>query len=155
MKKYGLLVILTLMVGTLEAEWYWQNPVPQGNLLMSVDFIDGLQGWAVGYCGTILKTDDGGASWHLIRRGADEHYMKIKFINTEKGWIFGCYGTVLKTVDGGSTWSTISIVGATINTAFILDENHIWAVGPWGQIYYSNDGGVKTGAHNLHRLRKY
>jgi len=59
-KIFRVLVVLAIAMLQLRAEWCWQNPLPQGNLLMSVDFTDDLHGWAVGYCGTILKTDDGG-----------------------------------------------------------------------------------------------
>jgi hypothetical protein len=33
------------------AQWIWQNTLPQGNLLSSVCFTDTLKGYAVGQCG--------------------------------------------------------------------------------------------------------
>ncbi len=42
--------------------WCWQNPLPQGNLILKQAWFDVQRGWAVGESGTILKTVDGGAS---------------------------------------------------------------------------------------------
>jgi len=41
------------------AQWFWQNPLPQGNDLNDVDFIDEFNGIAVGKSGTIIHTTDG------------------------------------------------------------------------------------------------
>ncbi|MCU0239794.1 MAG: YCF48-related protein, partial [Pyrinomonadaceae bacterium] len=44
--------------------WTWQNPLPQGNPLNSIQFTKDKQiGFAVGADGTILRTDDGGFNW--------------------------------------------------------------------------------------------
>jgi photosystem II stability/assembly factor-like uncharacterized protein len=42
-----------------QSGWFWQNPLPQGNSLQSVHFIDNETGWTVGNAGTVLKTIDG------------------------------------------------------------------------------------------------
>ena len=44
-------------------EWFWQNPLPQGNLLRAVHFVNATTGTAVGDVGTILRTTDGGSTW--------------------------------------------------------------------------------------------
>jgi len=46
--------------------WCQQNPIPTGNELRAVIFIDANIGVAVGDGGTILRTTDGGATW-LVR----------------------------------------------------------------------------------------
>src|SRR5258708_17462887 len=44
--------------------WTWQNPLPQGNPLYSINFArDKENGFAVGSYNTILHTDDGGFHW--------------------------------------------------------------------------------------------
>ncbi len=43
-----------------QSGWYWQNPVPQGNPLHDVFFINDTNGWAVGDLGSILYTRDQG-----------------------------------------------------------------------------------------------
>jgi hypothetical protein len=64
MKKFVLTFILLIIISfQLHAQWFWQNPKPQGNTLNSVDFVNENLGWAVGEYGTILKTTDGGMEW--------------------------------------------------------------------------------------------
>ena len=58
MKKIGFVFRFVLFFSVsfpINAQWFWQNPLPQGNDLYSVDFIDSNFGWIVGYYGTILK----------------------------------------------------------------------------------------------------
>ena len=62
MKKVFILFCL-IIYSSAYAQWFWQNPLPQGNLLISCNFTDSNTGWAVGYGGTIIKTTDGGESW--------------------------------------------------------------------------------------------
>ncbi len=46
--------IITLFLTQIcSAQWFWQNPLPQGNTLRSVKFISPTTGWAVGDYGTI------------------------------------------------------------------------------------------------------
>ena len=55
MKKKFIISLLVLLTTKAYTQWTWQNPLPQGNNLNSVFFIDSLSGWAVGEHGTILK----------------------------------------------------------------------------------------------------
>jgi len=48
--------------------WFWGNPVPQGNTLRAVEF-SGDRGYAVGDFGTVMRSDNGGASWTGITTG--------------------------------------------------------------------------------------
>jgi hypothetical protein len=52
-----------------QSGWFWQNPLPQGNPLIAVSFVDANTGTAVGEYGTILRTTDGGATWTLQTSG--------------------------------------------------------------------------------------
>ena len=83
--------------------WIWQNPLPQGNDLYHVFFIDDNAGWAVGRIGTILKTTDGGISWNFQSSGSTDALREICFIDENTGWVIGGQ-TILKTTDGGEHW---------------------------------------------------
>src|SRR4051794_23071940 len=48
--------------------WYWGNPLPQGNTIKALDFSGG-RGYAAGAFGTLLRTDDGGATWSGVTTG--------------------------------------------------------------------------------------
>ena len=49
--------------------WRWGNPLPQGNTIRALSFAGG-RGYAVGDFGTLLRTDDGGATWSGLRPDA-------------------------------------------------------------------------------------
>ena len=60
---FRILFFFFLVTQICLAQWFWQNPLPQGNHLASVKFISSTVGWAVGSGGTILRTTDGGINW--------------------------------------------------------------------------------------------
>ncbi|MCH8020445.1 hypothetical protein IH785_11345, partial [candidate division KSB1 bacterium] len=65
MKKFVLffsLLYSTTITINAQPEWFWQNPLPQGNLLNDIHFFDEFSGIAVGEFGTILRTTDGGST---------------------------------------------------------------------------------------------
>src|SRR3954463_15164198 len=58
-------------VTVAHAGWTWANPLPQGDNLTALAF-QGQRGYAVGEFGTMLRTDDGGASWSGVSTGLTE-----------------------------------------------------------------------------------
>ena len=58
--KISLLVSILSITISAQDGWFWQNPLPQGNDLSSVHFVDEYVGWAIGKFGTIIRTTDGG-----------------------------------------------------------------------------------------------
>ena len=78
MKKLILtLSLLTLFVNISFSQpgWFWQNPLPQGNNLTSVKFINTTTGWAVGIEGTILRTTNGGTNWTSQTSGTTNRFV--------------------------------------------------------------------------------
>ncbi len=65
MARIFLLLMALLYVPRSSAEWFWQNPLPQGNHLYAVTFTDGNTGVAAGDFGTVLRTTDAGTSWRV------------------------------------------------------------------------------------------
>jgi hypothetical protein len=57
------------------------------------------------YKGLLLKTTDGGASWHFVQIPIDERIGSISFANPETGMITLYNQGILITHDGGETWS--------------------------------------------------
>ena len=55
MKTYCISIIFAVFSVFVHAQWTWQNPLPQGNSLSSIDFYDSNTGFAVGQLGTIVK----------------------------------------------------------------------------------------------------
>ncbi len=75
--------------------WVWQNPLPQGNSLGSVQVIDAWRAVAVGDAGTILTTVDGGASWNRAISGVGQTLFGVRLRSTGQGWAVGAGGVVL------------------------------------------------------------
>ena len=86
-----------------------QVPTPADATLVRVRFLDDTHGWAVGYDGTILATEDAGKTWTLAQfdAGWGKPYFDILFFDTSNGLVAGGNGALKRTADGGKTWETI------------------------------------------------
>src|SRR5215212_2094991 len=86
-------------VRVAHAGWTWGNPLPQGDTLDAVDFV-GARGYAVGEFGTMLRTDDGGATWTGVSTGLTEDLTDVRMITPDSVVIAGgC--PVRRSDDGG------------------------------------------------------
>jgi len=148
--KQIIIVLLSLAVmitapTTLAAGWDWQNPLPTGNQINGMQFVNANLGYAVGNCGTILKTADGGTNWSILSSGTTSHLNAVSFVDASTGWVVGAGGVILKTADGGATWD-LQTKGTTLNGVFFIDANNGWAVGDTGLILRTTDGGANWGS---------
>jgi hypothetical protein len=83
-----------------------------GPTLLDVEFIDILNGWAVGLNGSIWKTENGGDSWDNDPSGTEENLIDISFVdNGDVGIITGANKTLLRydNVVNNITDSNISV----------------------------------------------
>src|SRR5258707_10130276 len=55
-----------------ERQWFWQNPLPQGNDLRAASFIDANTAILVGAYGTIIRTKDTGSRCAIQPSGTTE-----------------------------------------------------------------------------------
>jgi photosystem II stability/assembly factor-like uncharacterized protein len=104
------LFFILLVTQICFAQWFWQNPLPQGNTLRSVKFISSEVGWAVGDVGTILKTTDGGNSWTFQSSGTTNWLWGVSFTDLNNGTAVGDGGIILRTTNGGTTWDNNQVV---------------------------------------------
>lgn len=90
------------------SEWK-QVQVPADATLVRVFFADASHGWAVGYDGTIVATEDGGSTWTLVQFDAawGKAYFDVLFFDAQNGFVAGGNGRLQKTADGGETWETV------------------------------------------------
>jgi len=123
--------------------WNWQNPVPQGNHLQVVQFLDQNVGWAVGWLGTILKTTNGGDSWSMQNSATTENLYSIHFSDANHGWAVGPNGTIVHTSDGGNVWiMQNSGTQNSLHAVYFADDSHGWIIGRYGMILHTTDGGT-------------
>ena len=148
--KRDLYVIITFENSTLKltSESTW---IPlsidandtNGESLLAISFVNTMRGWVVGSGGTIMRTDNGGASWTAQNSGVTVTLVDVFFLNTDKGWIVGESGTVLHTTNGGDTWiPQQSNVVEYLNSIYFKTPNEGWAVGNMGVIVHTIDGGA-------------
>jgi len=122
--------------------WTWQNPLPQGNTLRDVFFVNAQTGWAVGDAGTILKTVNGGATWTAQTSGIAKTLLSVYFTDTHTGWAVGSAGEIIKTNDSGQTWITQN--SGTTNSLWSVhfaDNQTGWVVSGGGRILKTINGG--------------
>jgi photosystem II stability/assembly factor-like uncharacterized protein len=108
MKRFtalGLLFFALHISALAQSGWFWQNPLPQGHSLRSIDFADNNTGWAVGTNGTILKTTNGGTHWTLQTSGTTTELRSVDFADNSTGWAVGEVGTILRTTNSGTNWT--------------------------------------------------
>ncbi|MFN0157176.1 MAG: YCF48-related protein [Bacteroidota bacterium] len=139
---FVLLSLAACIAQSQDAGWRWQNPLPQGNHLRGITYINDTTGIAVGDAGTILRTDDGGNSWHPQRSGTNADLWGVQFVDSQIGTAVGSNGVVLRTTDRGETWTSRSAgTTNTLRAVRFTDANKGIAVEDLGKILKTTDGG--------------
>ncbi|MBT9598739.1 MAG: glycosyl hydrolase [Vitreoscilla sp.] len=59
---------------------------------------------AVGERGTVLLSDDAGATWRQARVPVQASLTAVRFVNERTGWAAGHLGVILRSDDGGEHW---------------------------------------------------
>lgn len=157
----SLLIILVLLltahcsVLTASAAWTRQH---SGTMawLHSVYFLNQNTGWVAGSNGALLFTNDGGRSWHKMRRPTEDSLRDVYFSDERNGWLV-CdreiyklktnnepQAYLLRTNDGGATWRRIDLsdTHARIVRAVFRGDGRGWTFGEAGALYTTNDGGA-------------
>ncbi len=70
--------VLVVPHAVAQSEWEWRNPLPQGNTLTDVCFVDATTVVAVGYGGSILWSTDAGVHWEVRPTGLRGGYNALE-----------------------------------------------------------------------------
>ena len=156
--------IFILLIPWTNAKSQWVNQVVNNVFYsyMTVYMADSLTGWIGGFPGSILKTTDGGSSWHVqFSDSGQTPVTQIKFLDKKIGFAvenLETCGALLTTTNGGETW-TIDSSLYTIAADSLFEMGPIfltgsgdsttlsvscltWATTPMRRyIYYSRDEG--------------
>jgi photosystem II stability/assembly factor-like uncharacterized protein len=82
--------------------WNWGNPLPQGQTIKAIEF-EGARGYAAGDFGTVLTTEDSGATWSGAATGVTEALDHISIVDQDSVVVTGgCI--VRRSDDGGRTF---------------------------------------------------
>jgi photosystem II stability/assembly factor-like uncharacterized protein len=159
MKKIVTIFLLTVTYLYPQTNlWQWQNPLPQGNYLSDIFFVDTLKGFVVGNNGTIMRTTNGGENWSIIKTEFKDRIIKIFFINPLRGWIMTSEDyTIYQTIDGGLTWDSLftlkSILPATYyNDLYFVNDSIGYVCGAQRTLKTTNSGNSWNTIEDFHSL---
>jgi photosystem II stability/assembly factor-like uncharacterized protein len=120
------------------------NPVgPIGGYTLSgIHFVDENTGWTCGIGGKIYHSTDGGRSWSVQLSDPSASFGSVQFFDSQEGWAMGA-DRFYHTTDGGTTWEFRAVPYGTwaYSGHFADDRLHGVAVGAWGNIVRTTDGG--------------
>ncbi len=113
----------------------------------AMDFVTTDSGWAAGYDpitgSDVIFTSDGGISW-TGQLTVFSALHDIEFVNSNNGWTAGRTG-IYTTTNGGKNWIQQDTYSTQRMTGIdLIDENVGWAVGWYGTILFTENGGTTT-----------
>jgi photosystem II stability/assembly factor-like uncharacterized protein len=126
---------------------------------LAMSCLDAKTAWIAGKEGIVYSTKDGGDSWTLLKTNSNRHVFTIDFANAVRGHAAGDYGTMVHTEDGGASWTVMRVPENVVLPDSALDTgvepgdvnlygvsygdaDHVWAVGEFGIVITSSDGGT-------------
>jgi photosystem II stability/assembly factor-like uncharacterized protein len=117
-----------------------------------VYFVDDKLGWAAGHWGVVLRTEDGGETWKLLRQdtSVDQPLFSIFFMDRNNGLAVGLWSLALRTSDGGTSWTAVKVpaphgadkTGPNLYEIFTgRGGSPLFIAAELGAVYRSDDGG--------------
>lgn len=125
--------------------WRWSNPLPQGSDLKTLETV-GSRGYAGGASGTLLRTDDAGATWSSIRTGLLDDITLVRAITTDS-IVFAGSCALRRSDDGGKTirrllWTpNDEDCSPKISSFHFPDTNNGYLLLENGEVLSTADGG--------------
>ena len=157
MKTKLALIIILISVQVTEAQWIWQNPVPQGNTLNAIQMLNSSTVYAVGEYGSAIKSTDSGQTWKQLDIHYD-NYRAMHFVNNNTGYVLATTGNIYKTVDEGNSWQTLSTkIANNYYSIWFVNETVGFVSGYYGYILKTTDGGIsweKKNSKTINTLNK-
>jgi len=81
-----LLLMILSQCYLLQAQWTRQSPIPTGQTITNVCFINPDTGWVFGYEGSIFRTNDRGETWIDQSLPIADVAVGL-FLDENQGWI--------------------------------------------------------------------
>jgi photosystem II stability/assembly factor-like uncharacterized protein len=97
-------------LSTTHSGWLWGAPEPQGNTLFALE-MQGSTGYAAGAFGTLVRTNDGGATWGTVRTGQMLDFRFIEMIDSDSV-IVASECAARRTDDGGESFRRLPFTGS-------------------------------------------
>jgi photosystem II stability/assembly factor-like uncharacterized protein len=111
--SHGWVVGASTLLVTADAGAHWRPLAEPCQVIRAVHFVSPADGFAVAgdslaapgapsLGGILLRTTDGGLTWHAVTAPAD--VQTVCFSNLRRGWL-GAGGSIYGTANGGRTWA--------------------------------------------------
>jgi photosystem II stability/assembly factor-like uncharacterized protein len=103
---------------------------------------DGRIGWMTTAGGAILRSSDGGENWSVtaITPPTEREIYRLSFAPDERNGVGVGFEGIFLTSDGGANWTRRDDAPSAFNDIWLANQGHtIWAVGPAGRIFRSDD----------------
>jgi photosystem II stability/assembly factor-like uncharacterized protein len=162
-----IIIIILLFAGSQsfgQQQPYWHN-VPSGTTkkLLSISFGNATTGYIGGEDSLLLKTTDGGETWHpifltgvLLPLGADD-IVDVEFLSASVGYITATNhtfpylrGDVYKTINGGSSWTMVDAGNTAAYRTHFFSEGEGYVIGSAffsGNVVSKIEGGLPADYH--------
>ena len=118
----------------------WKRTGITADYFRSIHFPTSQVGYAIGYSGSIVKTNNAGQDWATLRNGdklnvSNEPFRSVFFVDENEGYIVGDFGLFWKTADGGNHWDVVDFPNdIDLHDVFAIN-NRIYIVGEKGVIF--------------------
>lgn len=142
----------------------WQQiPTPVSVALTDLFFVDDRYGWAVGHSGVILQTQDGGQSWQLQTDGKRTNHHVVRYyqqsvekleeqISQLSGDAQEEAEIALEALQFKLEDAEVALEDGPSNpllSVWFNNRQQGWAVGAYGMMLSTQDGGTNWQVHNL------
>jgi photosystem II stability/assembly factor-like uncharacterized protein len=108
--------------------------------IVSIDFINTSDGWALLYGEGLISTRDGGRSWSAPREPVQGTVMSYAFTGPSNGWVLTSKGVLLHTLNNMKTWLTVTSPAAGTSMC-ATPSGSLWlGVSDSGSVYSSSNG---------------
>lgn len=126
----------------------WEQRLsPTDVTLTALVFVGSGKGFAVGHEESLLRTDNDGASWSLVRTDASGvPLLRIRFLDAQRGFAVGGRGVIYWTSDGGGSWTRTIITADDGFDPHLFDiastaDGRLLLAAEGGRLFRSLDGG--------------
>ncbi len=133
--EFGDAIQKTLILHTHDGGQSWETQFAPDlwYYLTSVDFVDTLNGWAVGH--RVFHTTDGGLTWQM--QDISSNLWDVHFLDSNRGYVVGldyigaAGPPVYRTFNGGATWQRMDLEYEDMEGLFgaVVRENLVLALG--------------------------
>ena len=108
--------------------------------IVSIDFINTSDGWALLYGEGLISTTDGGRAWSAPREPAQGSVMAYTFTGPSNGWALTSKGVLLRTVNDLKTWLKVTTPAAGTSLC-ATPSGSLWlGQSDTGSVYSSSNG---------------